>query len=52
MCLDAVFSRYGTDGPAKMALFETDESDVELQHDLFVPFAKEGSKGVRVVFER
>lgn len=52
VCLDAVFSRYGTDGPAKMALFETDESDVELQHDLFVPFAKEGSKGVRVVFER
>jgi hypothetical protein len=35
-----------------MVLFETDESNVELQHDLFVPYPKHGSKGIRVVFER
>ncbi len=35
-----------------MVLFETDESDVELQHDLFVPYPKLDSRGIRVVFER
>jgi hypothetical protein len=24
---------------------------VEMQHDLFIPFPKEGSKGIRVIFE-
>jgi len=52
VCLNTVFSRYGSNGPAKMVLFNTDESDVELQHDLFVPYPKLGSNGIRVMFER
>lgn len=52
VCLNAIFSRYGSDGPGKIVLFETDESDVELQHDLFVPYPKLDSKGIRVMFER
>jgi len=51
VCVNTVFGRYGAGGPAKMVLFETDESDVEIQHDLFIPFPKEGSKGIRVTFE-
>jgi len=50
--LNTIFSRYGGDGPAKIVLFETDESDVELQHDLFVQYPKLDSRGIRVVFER
>jgi hypothetical protein len=50
--LNTIFSRYGSDGSAKIVLFETDESDVELQHDLFAPYPKLDSKGIRVVFER
>jgi cytochrome P450 len=52
VCLNTVFSRYGSNGPAKMVLFDTDKSDVELQHDLFVPYPKLDSKGIRVLFER
>jgi cytochrome P450 len=52
VCLNTIFSRYGSDGPAKIVLFETDESDVELQHDLFVPYPKLDSRGIRVMFER
>ncbi len=55
LCLNAVFGRYGIEGmdsPAKLALYETSRADVELDHDLFVPGPKAGSKGVRVVFER
>ncbi|PMD38683.1 cytochrome P450 [Hyaloscypha variabilis F] len=52
VCLNTIFSRYGSDGSAKIVLFETDESDVELQHDLFAPYPKLDSKGIRVVFER
>ena len=52
MCLNTVLTRYGSDGPAKIKLFETDDSDVEMQRDLFIPYPKEGSKGIRVVFER
>jgi len=52
VCLNTIFSRYGGDGPAKIVLFETDESDVELQHDLFVQYPKLDSRGIRVVFER
>jgi cytochrome P450 len=51
ICLSTVLSRYGSDGPAKMVLYETDETDVELQHDLFVPYPKLTSKGIRVMFE-
>lgn len=33
----------------RMELFETDIDDVRVQRDLFVPKAKVGSKGVRVL---
>ena len=46
-----MFGGYGSSGPAKMKLFETDESDVEIHHDLFIPFPKEVSEGIRMVFE-
>jgi cytochrome P450 len=52
VCLNTIFSRYGSDGPAKIVLFETDISDIELQHDLFVPYPKLDSRGIRVVFVR
>lgn len=55
LCLNAVFGRYGIKGmnsPAKLSLYETSREDVELDHDLFVPGPKAGSKGVRVIFER
>ena len=32
----------------RLELYETDITDVELKHDLFLPFAKLDSKGVRV----
>lgn len=32
----------------KLELYETDESDVELAHDFFLPSPKLDSKGVRV----
>jgi hypothetical protein len=37
-----VFSRYDFE------LFETDSSDVEMEHALLVPYPKWDSKGVRV----
>ena len=37
-----IFRRFG------LELYETDITDVELKHDLFIPFAKLDSKGVRV----
>ncbi|KAL3475700.1 cytochrome P450 [Aspergillus californicus] len=33
----------------KLELYETTREDVTIAHDLFLPFAKEGSKGVRVL---
>jgi hypothetical protein len=30
-------------------LYETDESDVELAHDFFLPFPRLDSKGIRVI---
>ncbi|KAL2834008.1 cytochrome P450 [Aspergillus pseudoustus] len=33
----------------EMELFETTREDVTLAHDLFLPFAKEGRKGIRVL---
>lgn len=38
------------DSVAKLRLWETGKEDVELNHDLFIPGIKKGSKGVRVVF--
>jgi cytochrome P450 len=55
IAMNTVFSRYGAvgqDSPGKMALFETSERDVEIHHDLFIPWPAEDSKGVRVVFSR
>lgn len=54
LCLNALFGRYGVEGMSsagKMGLFGTTRDDVELDHDLFVPGVKHGSKGVRVIFE-
>lgn len=31
-----------------MSLFETTEEDVQHDHDMFIPMAKAGSKGIRV----
>jgi hypothetical protein len=42
LALAAVFRRFD------MELFDTDVSDVRLQHDMFIPFPKLDSKGVRV----
>ncbi|KAL5328095.1 hypothetical protein ACEPPN_005803 [Leptodophora sp. 'Broadleaf-Isolate-01'] len=53
LCLNALFGRYGAesmDSVAKLRLWETGKEDVELNHDLFIPGIKKGSKGVRVVF--
>lgn len=30
-------------------LFETDKEDVEMRYDLFVPYGKSDSKGIRVI---
>lgn len=32
-----------------MKLYETDETDVKYDHDMFIPQTKPSSKGVRVV---
>ncbi|KIV81137.1 hypothetical protein PV11_08581 [Exophiala sideris] len=53
LCVAGIFRRYG--GPGNLGpsgyfeLFETTHEDVEIQYDLFVPFPKKGSKGVRVL---
>jgi len=33
----------------KLDLFETDVEDVRVKHEIFIPFVKMDSKGVRVV---
>ncbi|KAH7327506.1 cytochrome P450 [Rhexocercosporidium sp. MPI-PUGE-AT-0058] len=53
LCLNALFGRYGGQGmqsSAKVKLWETGREDVELDHDLFIPGIRKGSKGVRVMF--
>lgn len=54
MCAAAVFARFGS-GEARdegdwgvLELFETDETDVRMESDLFFPIPRKGSKGVRV----
>ena len=32
-----------------MELYQTDKTDVEMEYDLFVPYAKKDSKGIRVI---
>lgn len=43
LALSTIFRRL------KFELFETTREDVTLAHDLFLPFPKIGSKGVRIV---
>jgi cytochrome P450 len=50
--LASIFRRYGgpeSPGPeGRLELFETSIDDVEMAADMFIPFVKKGSKGVRV----
>lgn len=34
-----------------MRIFETDESDIRYDHDMFIPMPKSTTKGVRVTIE-
>lgn len=47
-----IFRRYGgpeSVGPeGRFELFETTKEDVEIAADMFIPFVKKGSKGIRV----
>lgn len=55
MCVAGVFRRYGgpdEKGPSRQfRLFDTTTEDVAYLYDLFVPFPKIDSKGVRVILE-
>jgi cytochrome P450 len=61
LCAAALFRRYSGPSASKaeivgdetgsMALFETTSDDVTFQRDMFVPYPKEGSKGVRIVLK-
>lgn len=50
-CLASIFRSYGGPGCVgpRLELYETSEDDVKCVADRFIPFVKEGSKGVRVV---
>ena len=52
MTTAATFRRYGgpesIDSERKLELFETTEDDVAMVADKFIPWVKEGSKGIRV----
>jgi cytochrome P450 len=56
LCLSALFRRYGgpeSTGPeGRLELFETIRDDVEMIADKFIPFVKEGSKGIRVLMKK
>jgi hypothetical protein len=52
--LASIFQRYGgPEGEAgpegRLELFEMSKEDVEMVADMFIPFVKKGSKGVRVL---
>ncbi|KAE9378827.1 putative cytochrome P450 [Stipitochalara longipes BDJ] len=52
--LASIFRRYGgPEGEAgpegRLLLFETSKEDVEMVADMFIPFVKKGSKGIRVL---
>jgi len=53
ICLATIFRRYGgleSLGPCgRLELFESTIDDVKMVADRFIPFVKDGSKGVRVV---
>lgn len=48
--LSLLVRRWGGDVDGGMKLWETDRSDVEIEHDFFNPFPRFESKGVRVAF--
>lgn len=58
LVLSAFWRRFG--GPdsdksgegGRIELYQTDKSDVEMKHDLFVPYAKRGSQGIRIVVKK
>jgi cytochrome P450 len=56
LCLPALFRCYGgpeSTGPeGKLELFEATQDDVEMIADKFIPFVKEGSKGIRVLVKK
>lgn len=53
LVLTGVWRRFGGAGikgeDGEFELFETDREDVEMRYDLFVPYGKRDSKGIRVV---
>jgi len=53
-CLRTIFRRHGgPEGEAgpdgRLELFETSKDDVEMVADMFIPFVKQGIKGIRVI---
>ena len=63
LVLSGVWRRFGgppaTDsGPipqgygGRMELFETDKRDIEMEYDLFVPYGKKDSQGIRIVIKK
>jgi len=52
MAMANIFRRYGGAESAgregSFELFETTKEDVEIAADMFIPFVKKGSKGIRV----
>jgi hypothetical protein len=36
----------------RMELFETDKRDVEMEYDLFVPYGKKDSQGIRILIKK
>ena len=55
LVLSGVWRRFGgpetekKDAGGWMELYQTDKTDVEMEYDLFVPYAKKDSKGIRVI---
>jgi len=58
LVLSGLWRRYGgpetedEDGSGWMELYETDRRDVEMEYDLFVPYGKKESQGIRVVIKK
>lgn len=54
-CLASLFRRYG--GPESMGLegrlvlYRTGIEDVEMTRDMFIPFVRDGSQGIRVLVQ-
>jgi len=58
LVLSGLWRRFGgpetkdEDGSGWMELYETDKRDVEMEYDLFVPYGKSNSKGIRVIIRK